>query len=310
MSSQVSVTIYGCRGSIPVTGPEFNRYGGNTSCVVVRAGEREIVLDAGSGVINYGRDALARSRESGNPIRTTILLSHLHFDHILGLPYFSPIFDPTSTIHLFGPRSSRFDTMEEAFQNFIQSPYYPVALHDMYADKYFEEIGQADVLFFVAGESAPRKVRAYHPDHRHLIPDEDQIEAEVRCLRGYNHPKSGINIYKIKAAGRTIVYATDTEGYVHGDQRLAEFSRGADLLIHDAMYTDAHYTSLPVPTQGFGHSTVRIATELASLAEVKRLCLFHHDPRSTDTWLDSVSEEAQTIFANTTVAQDGMVFDL
>lgn len=310
MSTEVSVTIHGCRGSFPVTGDEFTRYGGATSCVVVRVGDREIIFDAGSGIINYGKDLLSNALKQDKCLQMTLLFTHSHFDHLIGLPYFSPIFHPNSTLHLFGPRSNRFRSFEETIENLIQSPYYPVALHEMHALKFFDDISEADSLYFVEGEAAPIKLRCGHPNQAKRIPSDDRIEAKVHCMRGYNHPKSGVNIYKIEAAGRKIVYATDTEGYVHGDQRLAEFARGADLLIHDAMYTDEHYTSLPVPTQGYGHSTVQIATKLATLAEVETLCLFHHDPTSTDAILDEVAETSVELFENSVVARDGLVFSL
>ncbi len=129
-------------------------------------------------------------------------------------------------------------------------------------------------------------------------------------MRGYNHPKSGVNIYKVVYDGRSMVYATDTEGYVNGDRRLLQFARGAELLIHDAMYTEARYVSMPVPTQGYGHSTVEIATSLAEKAGVKRLALFHHDPVHDDAALDEVGALGQALFAPTVMARDGLEIDL
>lgn len=310
MSTEVSVTIHGCRGSYPVSGDEFSRYGGRTSCVTVRAGKREVVFDAGTGIVDYGRRLLGEAIERGESVNSTILFSHAHFDHLVGLPYFSPIFHPESTVHLLGPRSHRFDSFQETIENLIQSPYYPVALHEMHAVKRFDDVGEADAVYFVAGRRAPVKVRSRHPDSADRIPDDEDVEIKIECMRGLNHPKSGVNIYKLTAADKTLVYATDTEGYVHGDQRLAEFARGADLLIHDAMYTDDHYTSMPVPTQGYGHSTVKIATKLASMAEVDRLCLFHHDPTSTDEMLDDVEKLSRQHFDNSLIAKDGLTLSL
>ncbi len=310
MSTEVSVTICGCRGSYPVSGEDFVTYGGATSCVVVRAGDREIIFDAGSGIINYGRQLLRGALSRGEAVTTSIFFSHSHFDHMVGLPYFAPIFHPASTIYLFGPRTSRFDSFEATVENLIRPPFYPVALHEMQAEKIFADMGAADTVYFLTDQDEPIKVKAAHAKDAHLIPDAADIEVKVSCMRGYNHPKSGISIYRIDAGDKSVVYATDTEGYVHGDQRLAEFSRDADLLIHDAMYTEAHYTSMPVPTQGYGHSTVKIAANLASLAKVGKLCLFHHDPASTDESLHQVGEDAREYFADTVVARDGLVIDL
>lgn len=310
MATEVSVTIHGCRGSHPVSGQQFSRYGGATSCISVRAGTREIIIDAGTGIIDYGRQVLGEALSQGERVNRTLLFSHAHFDHLNGLPYFPPIFHPETTLYLLGPRSHRFDTFEQTIENLLQSPYFPVALHEMHALKFFEDVGEADTIYFVEDDPAPVKVRSHHPEHAERIPPEEDVEMKVDCMRGLNHPKNGVNIYRIEAAGRTIVHATDTEGYVHGDQRLAEYARGADLLIHDAMYTDEHYTSMPVPTQGYGHSTVRIATNLASMAEVEQLCLFHHDPKSTDEMLDEVAQIARSQFDNTVVARDGMALTL
>ncbi len=115
------------------------------------------------------------------------------------------------------------------------------------------------------------------------------------------------NIYRITYDGRSVVYATDTEGYVTGDQRLIHFAKKTDLLIHDAMYTQDRYTSMPVPTQGYGHSTVEIAATTAKQAAVEKLVLFHHDPLSTDDDLDNVGKVGSGLFENTVVGREGLV---
>jgi len=165
-------------------------------------------------------------------------------------------------------------------------------------------------VYFLRGESAPVQVRARHPRHQDGVPQPDDIEARVECMRGYNHPKSGVNIYKVVADGKTLVYATDTEGFVSGDRRLIEFARGADVLIHDAMYTEERYTAASASTQGYGHSTVRIAAELANAAGVGKLLLFHHDPANDDDALDRMEAEGKTFFAQTYMARQGLIIEL
>jgi|SRR5690554_4319392 len=310
MTSDVSVTIHGSRGSYPVCGQEFARYGGNTSCVSFRAGQREIILDAGSGIIEHGRQLVKDSFASNRPIHASIFFSHAHFDHLIGLPYFPPVYIPNATLHLFGPRFGSVQSFEETIHNLIRSPYYPVALNEMTALKHFYDIGEVDRVYFLRDRVEPFMVRATHPSEAHLLPDPADVEIEVQCLRGFNHPKSGVNMYRVTAGSKSFVYATDTEGYVHGDRRLAEFSRGADLLIHDAMYTEAHYTSMPAPTQGYGHSTVAIAAELARQAQVSKLCLFHHDPKSTDRDLDAIDDLGKSLFAESFAARDGLTIKL
>ncbi len=308
MSSELTVTIYGARGSYPVSGEEFSQYGGATSCVVVETQNRQIIFDAGSGIIAYGKKLLGRALANDDPVHTSILFSHSHFDHLIGLPYFPPIFHPSSTIHLAGPRTGRFPSFQATIEHLIRSPFYPVALHDMGAKKEYLDFAESDSLFYLRGRNSPLKLRPLAPGDADAIPDESEVEIRIDCLRGYNHPKSGVNIYRLNAGETSIVYATDTEGYVHGDQRLADFAQGADLLIHDAMYTEEHYTAMPVPTQGYGHSTVKIATNLAAMADVDQLCLFHHDPASTDAVLDDVGHLASEYFPNTVVASDGLCF--
>ncbi|TXD31877.1 MBL fold metallo-hydrolase [Lujinxingia vulgaris] len=310
MTSDVSVTIHGSRGSYPVCGQEFTRYGGNTSCVSFRAGQRQIIFDAGSGIIEYGRALVKEAFANKRPIHTSIFVSHTHFDHLIGLPYFPPVYIPDATLHLFGPRYGSQQSFEETIHDLIRSPYYPVALNEMTALKHFYDIGEVDRVYFLHDRPEPLLVRATHPSQAHLLPDPEQVELEVHCLRGYNHPKSGVNMYKVIAGSKTFVYATDTEGYVHGDRRLAEFARGADLIVHDAMYTEAHYTSMPAPTQGYGHSTVAIAAELARQAQAKRLCLFHHDPKSTDDDLDAIDALGKSLFAESFAARDGLTIAL
>ncbi|RAL23552.1 MBL fold metallo-hydrolase [Lujinxingia litoralis] len=310
MTSDVSVTIHGSRGSYPVCGQGFTRYGGNTSCVSFRSGQREIIFDAGSGIIEYGRKLVRESFESGRALQTSIFISHTHFDHLLGLPYFSPVYIADATLHIFGPRFGSVSSFEDTIHALIRSPFYPVALNEMTALKHFYDMGEAERVYFLYDQEHPVVARASHPDHQHLIPDPDQVEIEVHCLRGYNHPKSGVNMYKVISRGKTFVYATDTEGYVHGDRRLAEFARGADLIVHDAMYTEAHYTSMPSPTQGYGHSTVSIAAELARQAGVRRLCLFHHDPKSTDDDLDAIDALGKSLFPESFAARDGLTIAL
>lgn len=301
MSVDISVTIHGCRGSIPVSGPQFVRYGGNTSCAVVRVGDREVVFDAGSGIRDYSHHLNA----TAGP-RTHIFFSHAHYDHVLGLPYFSPMYRPDTTVDLWGPRDMRFESFEATLDNLIRPPYHPVSLWEMLSRKRFHDITEADVVYFLKDRDDVMHLRPSHPDDAGRVPPSDEVEFSVHCMRGYNHPKSGVNIYKVVAGERSIVYATDTEGYVGADRRLLMFARGADVMMHDAMYTEERYTSMPVPTQGYGHSTVEIATSLAKAAGVKQLVLWHHDPDNTDDELDKVQELAQSLFPNTVVGRDNL----
>lgn len=301
MSVDVSVKVYGCRGSIPVAGADHAKYGGHTSCAVVRVGDREIIFDAGSGIRTYSQ-VLNGTRAP----KCHIFFSHAHFDHVLGLPYFTPIYRPDATIHFWGPRDTRFDSWEGTIDALLRPPFHPVSMWEMLSRKHFYDIGEADVVYFLNDSEDVVHLRPAHPDDAARVPDPDRVAFSVHCMRGYNHPKSGVNIYKVQAGERSIVYATDTEGYVGADRRLLMFARGADVLMHDAMYTEARYTSMPVPTQGYGHSTVEIATSLAKQAGVKKLVLWHHDPDNTDAELDSVGDLARSLFPDSVMGHDGL----
>jgi len=301
MSVDVSVKVYGCRGSIPVAGSDYAKYGGHTSCAVVRVGDREIVFDAGSGIRTY-----SQVLNGTHAPKCHIFFSHAHFDHVLGLPYFTAIYRPDATIHFWGPRDGRFDSWEGTIDALLRPPYHPVSMWEMLSKKYFHDIGEADVVYFLEDSDEVLQLRPAHPDDAPRVPPPEQVAFSVHCMRGYNHPKSGVNIYKVVVGDRSIVYATDTEGYVGADRRLLMFARGADVLMHDAMYTEARYTSMPVPTQGYGHSTVEIATSLAKQAGVKQLVLWHHDPDNTDDELDAVADLARSLFPDTILGHDGL----
>jgi ribonuclease BN (tRNA processing enzyme) len=272
---------------------------------VVSIGDRRVVLDAGTGIAAFGRE-----HGSAPDARYDIFLSHAHFDHVTGLPYFNPMYRPDSTVAIYGPPNGRFDDIRSTVDAIIRPPYHPVALWEMQSEQMFTNVGEADVVYFLHDQLETVRLRPNHPSHQGLIPDPEDVAFSVHCMRGYNHPKSGVNIYKVQTPEHSIVYATDTEGYVNGDRRLIEFARGADILIHDAMYTEARYVSMPVPTQGYGHSTVEIAASLAKTAGAHQLVLFHHDPVSVDEELDSFGELAKSQFPNSIVGADGLEITL
>jgi len=303
--TELSVKIWGCRGSFPVAGTSHQKYGGSTSCVEVRINGRTVILDAGTGITGIGREL-----NSVKDPNVYLFITHAHFDHTLGLPYFNPMYRPDATVRIWGPRNSRFGSFEETIDSLVKPPYHPVPLFEMLSRKSFYDIGESDVIYFLKHNLTPIQLQPCHPDDRSKVPAPEDVEFTVEVLRGYNHPKSGVNHYKIRAGNKSFVYATDTEGYVSGDRRLLNFAQDADLLIHDAMYTEERYVSMPVPTQGYGHSTVEIATTLARLADVKKLVLFHHDPTSDDAYLDQVGDFARGLFPNSVVAADGLEFTL
>lgn len=297
-----SVRFWGVRGSYPTPGPSTVRYGGNTPCVEVNAGGWTVILDCGTGVIPLGRELLRRSRERKRPLEAVILFSHLHHDHNQGFPFFAPAFVPSTRLHLFGPdflNSSPKVTLDAV----MSPPYFPIRLAELNGWLSFATLREPDLL--AIGESVGGVALGSVSDPA-LQEDPDLIR--VRVMRSYAHP-NGVLHYRIDWHGKSVVYATDTEGYVNGDRRLANFARNTDLLIHDAQYTDEHYlgnvAGLP-NTQGYGHSTVSIAVQAAQASGAKQLALFHHAPEYADDQLDRMGEQAEAMFPGAFVASEGL----
>jgi phosphoribosyl 1,2-cyclic phosphodiesterase len=290
MSETFSVKFWGVRGSYPAPGKKTVHFGGNTSCVEVRAGKHIIILDAGTGIIPLGQQ-LAREKR----LEATILLSHLHHDHTQGFPFFVPAYIPNARLHIFGPTTSA-ETLDTN-----QSPHtFPIGLQDMNAAKEICSLKETDTL---ALGSNGVTVNASSSDFEAVT---------VKVYRSHAHP-GGVYVYRIEYRGRSLVYATDIEGYVGCDRKLAAFARGADLLIHDAQYSEEHYhgqiTGLP-STQGYGHSTPQMACELANAARVRGLALFHHDPNYADEMVSSLEFRARSVFPNVCAAYEGLVIHI
>lgn len=303
MSQSFSITFWGVRGSYPAPGAHTARVGGNTPSVEVTAGNHRLILDAGTGVIGLGRAIVEQSRADQKPIVATLLFTHTHHDHTQGFPFFTPTHYPTTRLYVFGPKTLHQD-LEEVLSRAMLPPVFPIMLDELPCLRVMRNLQEGEVIVLNAKESEP-----------HVVFDRDATlqrspeEVNVRVLHSHAHPQ-GVFIYRIEYGGKAIVYATDTEGYVGGDQRLIQFARGADLLIHDAQYTEAEYTSDVTPKQGWGHSTWQMAVAVARAAGVKQLTLFHHDPLHDDDMLAQIEKQAQSSFTQTVLAREGMTLDL
>ncbi|GIV96860.1 MAG: MBL fold metallo-hydrolase [Herpetosiphonaceae bacterium] len=302
MSDEMVVKFWGVRGSYPVPGASTLRYGGNTPCVELRASGQTIILDAGTGIIGLGSELSRRSKETGKPVVATMLFSHMHHDHTQGFPFFTPAYNGSSILYMFGP--SIFErNLKELLDRAMLPPAFPVSLEEMNSLKVMRNICETDVVLLgeKVGGVAVRNI--YHES----VENDDSL-VRIRTLRSYAHP-DGVHTYRIEWKGRSVVYATDTEGYVGGDQRLVAFSRGADILIHDAQYTEEHYLGRrpgAPATQGWGHSTAAMACEVAKQAQVKQLILFHHEPLYDDDTIAQIEEAARRAFPNTISAHEGL----
>lgn len=301
MSDDFIVRFWGVRGSYPVPGPSTVRFGGNTACVEIHAGGHTIILDAGTGVINLGSDLLRRSRENSNtPVVATIFFSHMHHDHTLGFPFFSPAQVGTSTLYMFGPKVFESD-LQQTLEHAMLPPNFPISLDELASLKILRNLGESDVVLFGKKPTDVRLLNIYHDK----IDDSPDV-VQVRTYHSYAHPKNGVHVYRISWRGRSVVYATDTEGYVETDRRLVRFAQGADLLIHDAQYLPEDYAHPTKPKQGWGHSTPQMACAVAAASGTKQLVLFHHEPTYDDETLATLEEMAQAIFPRTCVAHEGL----
>jgi phosphoribosyl 1,2-cyclic phosphodiesterase len=276
----MKATIWGCRGSLAAPGPETVAYGGNTSCVQLELADgTPVVLDAGTGIRLLG---LELARKARRPIH--LILTHLHLDHLEGLGFFVPLWEPGVEIHVWGP-ASPVDTLEERISRYLSPPLFPVQLSEV-----------------------PSKLVL------HDLPDEEfslgsaRIRAEPVSHRG---PTVGL---RISEHGRTLTYIPDHEPYLGAGpdgvepEWLSGFSlaEGATVLMHDSQYFEHEYPN----HVGWGHSSVDHAVSFARACEVSRLVLFHHDPMHTDDQLRSLQERARALWGpnghEPTLAFEGM----
>ena len=297
MSNELKVKFWGVRGSYPTPGAGTIKYGGNTASVEIRAGERTIILDAGTGIIPLGRE-LARTKRANEIM---LLFSHLHHDHTQGFPFFVPAYMPNAKLHIFGPDGTH-ESMQNVLERNQSSETFPLGLRDMASFKDIQAVRESQVI-------------VWDEDGIRLTESAVGLSEEavvIRIHKSYAHP-GGVYVYRITWRGKSVVYATDTEGYIGTDRKLVQFSKDADVLIHDAQYLEEHYRGQLVgfpSTQGFGHSTVTMAAEVALASEAGRLVLFHHDPSYTDDMVAGMEATAKSLFSDSVAAFEGLEITL
>jgi phosphoribosyl 1,2-cyclic phosphodiesterase len=301
MNDELKIKFWGVRGSYPAPGAGTVKYGGNTSCVEISAGGRIIILDAGTGIIPLGRELAKRAIQEKRGLELMLLFSHLHHDHTQGFPFFTPAYFPNTRLHVFGPGGTP-ETLKQVLERNQSSETFPLSLRDMPAAKTFESVRETQVIVWDEEEvRVAESASGASPD-----------AVVIRIHKSYAHP-GGVYAYRITWRGKSVVYATDTEGYVGLDRKLVAFARDADVLIHDAQYSEEHYggqlAGFP-STQGYGHSTVTMAAEVAAAAEVDGLVLFHHDPAYADAWVAAQESTAQKLFPASRAAHEGLEIKL
>ena len=268
------VQLWGTRGSLPSFGPENARYGGNTSCVQVTSnGGTLVVLDAGTGIRRLGHDL--RSRFG----RVDVLLTHLHMDHLQGLGFFGPLFEPDLEVHVWGP-AYHDKSLEDRLARYLSPPLFPVRLREL-----------------------PSQLECHDVPRGQFPVGDLTVIADYVC-----HPGATVG-YRIEEAGRAFTYLPDHEPAL-GDEFFPseptwtsgyELGHGADLLVHDCQYGPEEYVS----HLGWGHSTIEDAMAFADMCRVSKLVTFHHDPSHDDDTIDQLLAEAMTSLQPTCIVAAG-----
>jgi phosphoribosyl 1,2-cyclic phosphodiesterase len=274
-SPDFTARFWGVRGSIAAPGPDTVRYGGNTTCIVVRCGPHRLIFDAGTGI-----RALGRSLAAEGPVDLDLFFTHTHFDHISGLPFFAPAFDPANHLRLWAGHLVPPKTIESVLCEMMIEPLFPVPLSALRAHCRF--------IDFACGS---------------IIRPKPGITVRSGAL---NHPNRACG-YRIEYGGRSLAIITDTEHRPDGcDPAVIDLARGVDLMIYDGMYTDEAY-----PRHiGWGHSTWQEALRVAEAADVGKTVIFHHEPSHDDATMDGIAAGAERLRPGTLVAQEGMVLSV
>ena len=266
LTSAMKLTFWGTRGSTPRPGPSTVKYGGNTSCMSIEmTRDRLFVFDAGTGIIDLGRSLAAAPKRR----KINLFISHPHWDHIQGLPYFQPLYQQGNEVVVHGTRQGKL-SLREVIAGQMETVYFPVAVKEFASHVYYNELAEGD---FEVDDIQVRAISLHHP---------------------------GMTLgYLIKGpGGKTVAYLTDNEltlnGDAHGRKRLVNFAAGADVLIHDAHYLDDEYPRYV----GWGHSSVSEVLKLAAEAKVRRLYLFHHDPSHDDETVAAKEAFGRKFFAD------------
>lgn len=268
----LAVKFWGVRGSIACPSPEHVVYGGNTSCLEIFAGDQRIILDAGTGIRGLGQEFVRDGVKKG-----ILLLTHSHWDHINGFPFFAPMFMKNYEFGIYSGHLANAGGIENVLSSQMANPLFPVPLEALQAKLRFVD--------FEAGESWGEG-------------------SGVRIVTmPLNHP-NGATGYRIEYGGKSICYVTDTEHVIgKPDQNVLKLIDGADLVIYDSTYTDQEFPA----KVGWGHSTWEEGVRLCQMAKVRQLAIFHHDPDHNDDFMAQLERESRKVWAGAIVAREQMI---
>jgi phosphoribosyl 1,2-cyclic phosphodiesterase len=268
--------FWGVRGSTPTPQAENLRYGGNTSCVEVRIQDRLFVFDCGTGFRALGQHWTKQF--DNQPLFAHIFVSHYHWDHIQGIPFFRPLYDSPNNVFVFHS-SKRTRSLKTVMEEQMAAPYFPVNMNDMQANRAFHDIEEGRVNL-------------------------DDVTIQAAWL---NHPQGCLG-FRLESKQGVLVYATDNEpGDAVFDKSVRKLAEGADVLIYDAQYLPEEYEARK---RGWGHSHWREAVNIVMESGAKQLILFHHDPEHTDVCVDNIVKEARNFYPKVRAAAEGMELEI
>lgn len=270
------VHCWGVRGSLPVSGPQFQRYGGNTFCIEVQCGDHRLLFDAGSGLLPASRTLLGEGVK-----HYELFFTHCHYDHIVGLPFFLPIYVPDTTVRVWSGHLEGGMTTRDMMDSFIRPPWFPIRMEMCRSKLEFRDFSAGDTLEVFPG-----------------------LAMKTGKL---NHPGNATG-YRIEWQDRVLAIITDTE-HTPGaplDTNVLDLIRGADLVLYDCMYVDDEMEK----HRGFGHSTWQHAIRLAQAADVRQMGFVHHSPLRTDEEIDDIARQAAELMDGAFPVADGATFDL
>ena len=303
------IKFWGVRGSIPCPGPSTVGYGGNTACIEIYIAslDRRIIIDAGSGIRELGNEMM-RNHDNQNALQAEIFLSHTHWDHIMGFPFFTPIYMKNSQLKIYGPVTYEEETLKEVLSGQWTYRYFPVRHDELSSRIEYVDLKQGD---YDLGQGLTLTTK--YLNHPLLcLGYRFEYESKVICTAFDTEPF--YNLFGVDPENPSYDAGMATEGElaaIEENDRIERFVSGADLLIYDAQYTQAEYDATRT---GWGHTPIEYAVEVAKRNQIKRLALFHHDVQRTDDEIDDLaSVHAQSSTGSQMdvfFAREGMTIDL
>lgn len=305
----MKIKFWGVRGSIPCPGPNTQKYGGNTACIEVRFNnnDRYIIIDAGSGIREFGNYLVSHDIKKG-PINTDILITHTHWDHIMGFPFFAPIYIPNTKLKIYGPVSFENDTLKDIIGGQLTYRYFPVRHAELSAKIEYIDIKEGQ---FDLGDGI--KLSTTYLNHPVLcLGYRLEFQNKVFCTAYDTEPFKNLFSTDPNDPYYDEIMAQEGEKAARDENnRVDKFLEGSDLLVYDAQYTQEEYEAAKI---GWGHTSIEYAIKFSKLSGVKRLALFHHDPMRTDAHLDELTAKycnpRNTVNTEVFFAREGMEIEI